>query len=209
MQKVNNNFVCRIESNDKNDHNPLFATVYKTECGQYLVKIHDITLGGISSAVEISLFNDFQTAEAWVRTRLGVDATAITEIRPGAIQPFNYMHTTTPETAEEVGKKFDQGKIKAGMVLQYFPRAVLAMAEVGTFGCEKYGDKKDFWDYNWTEVVHAMKRYEDAHARHTLKGYIQERDEETGFLHLAHRAWCAMATLELKLRELEEQDNNG
>lgn len=172
---------------------------YNGAIGFYVATIHN------NSGVKA--FAEFETkweAERWVKSKIAEYSASNQnkplDLEPGRIEPLD---------PNLYGKKFDKGKIKAGMVLQYFPRAMLAMAEVGTFGCEKYGDKKDFWDYNWTEVVHAIKRYEDAHARHTLKGYIEERDEETGFLHLAHRAWCAMATLELKLRELEEQDKNG
>lgn len=171
-------------------HNPV--------TGNYTVNVYQA-----GDLVGFDIFQSLEDAESWAKDKTATSM-VVTDKSSFAIEPGRVEKLDLPE---EVGKKYDKGKVKAGMVLQYFARAILAMSEVGTFGCEKYGDKKDFWDYNWTEVVHAIKRYEDAHARHTLKGYIEERDEETGFLHLAHRAWCAMATLELKLRELEVKKN--
>lgn len=99
--------------------------------------------------------------------------------------------------AEELVKaqdmKFDGGKILAGIPFQDFPRALQAVAEVGTFGAKKYSRS------SWKTVDNAMTRYTDAKFRHILEGEISERDIESGLLHKAHEAWNALATLELYL----------
>ena len=38
------------------------------------------------------------------------------------------------------GAKLDQGKIRMGLVMGGFARALLAVGEVGTFGANKYSD---------------------------------------------------------------------
>lgn len=100
------------------------------------------------------------------------------------------------------GKKFDGGKspVYQGFV-QYFPRAIRAVADISAFGAKKYN--VPFEDQNWARV--AVGQFEDAMARHTLdhaKGEVDAQDSK--LKHLAHRAWNAMATLELALREEEK-----
>lgn len=94
----------------------------------------------------------------------------------------------------EPGAKLDAGKIKAG-VLKNFGLALLKVAEVGTFGADKYTRG------GWQEVENGQERYEDAKWRHLLKADQEPVDEESGIDHLAHEAWNALAVLELKLRE--------
>lgn len=63
--------------------------------------------------------------------------------------------SATPAVARETGSvgtgggaKHDAGKIRAGLVLADFPRALLAVGEVATFGCprEMRGDVLRAWD---------------------------------------------------------------
>ena len=94
------------------------------------------------------------------------------------------------------GKKHDQGKVRAGLVLGDFARALWAVSLVGTFGAEKYAES------NWLKVENAKKRYDDAMIRHWLQDkYGQTFDDESEILHLAHVAWNALAILELELRD--------
>jgi hypothetical protein len=97
------------------------------------------------------------------------------------------------------GKKFDGDKSPVGRAfLAYFPRAIKAVADVSKFGAQKYGVAYE--EQNWRSVDNAAVRYEDAVARHTVAALAGESvDPESGLLHLAHRAWDAMATLELAL----------
>lgn len=96
--------------------------------------------------------------------------------------------------------KHDTGKapIARGFA-RYFPRAIAAVADVSQFGFDKYKE----WG-GWKKVGDAFNRYDDAHGRHDLAKQRGETiDPESGRLHLSHRAWNAMATLELYLIEEE------
>lgn len=100
--------------------------------------------------------------------------------------------------ANEPGAKLDQGKIRVGLMFRGFPRALLKVAEVTTYGANKYSPG------GWEKVPEGTLRYDDAKGRHLLSGYIEECDQDTEIEHLAHEAWNALATLELKLREKEQ-----
>lgn len=78
-------------------------------------------------------------------------------------------------------------------------RAHMAVAEVGTFGANKYTDG------GWIEVPNGFQRYEDAQMRHVFKRHMGEtHDPDSKLLHLAHEAWNAMAKLDLYLRNKEQ-----
>ena len=91
--------------------------------------------------------------------------------------------------------KNDQDKPRVDLVIGGFPRALLAISEVGTMGAKKYTDN------GWQQVPNGFIRYSDAGQRHYLMGKIDNLDEESGLLHLAHEAWNALAKLELFLIE--------
>ncbi len=95
-----------------------------------------------------------------------------------------------------VGMKYDGGKILAGVLTQDFPRALEAVAVIGTYGARKYARN------SWLAVPDGFQRYSDAMVRHQLKiGQGEVYDEESNLLHYAHFAWNALATLELLLRD--------
>ena len=53
-------------------------------------------------------------------------------------------------------------------------------------------------------VPHGCERYTDAMYRHLLaEAAGQQCDAESGLAHAAHAAWCALARLELMLRDEE------
>lgn len=97
----------------------------------------------------------------------------------------------------ELGAKLDMHKIPALRgALQYFPRAILAVAAVSDFGARKYAWK------GWETVPDGAQRYGDALARHLLlESSDGEFDADSGLMHAAHAAWNALARLELLLRE--------
>lgn len=96
------------------------------------------------------------------------------------------------------GAKADAGKLRAGLVFGGFSRALAAVAQVGTFGANKYTAN------GWLTVPNGLERYEDAGERHRLERRQGiERDTESQLLHRAHEAWNALATLELELRASE------
>lgn len=94
------------------------------------------------------------------------------------------------------GSKLDAGKQQAGVLLD-FSRALEAVADVGTFGANKYTR------LGWASVPNGEQRYTDALMRHLLKMQREDIDPDSGLDHLAHLAWNCLAVLELRLREAQ------
>ena len=106
-------------------------------------------------------------------------------------------HGTPPH---HPGAKLDAGKTRAGLVLGGFARALLEVSAVGTFGATKYTPG------GWVSVPNGIERYTDAMHRHLLAEATGEHlDADSGLAHAAHAAWCALARLDLMLREGHEQ----
>lgn len=108
------------------------------------------------------------------------------------------------KTPNSPGAKLDAGKspVRRGL-LEYFPRACMAVADVSAFGAKKYT-----WN-GWASVPGGLERYGDAEVRHICKAAIEgDTDKDSGLLHAAHEAWGALARLEFLLRE-KEGGNNG
>jgi hypothetical protein len=101
--------------------------------------------------------------------------------------------------------KHDAGKAPVGRgFMSYFPRAIKRVALVSQFGFEKYKE----WG-GWRKVDDAFNRYDDALLRHDVEHRTgQLTDHESKLRHLEHRAWNAMATLELFLTEQEAKDRS-
>lgn len=98
----------------------------------------------------------------------------------------------------EPGAKLDKGKVRPWLMLQGFPRALKAVAEVTTKGAEKYTD------HGWASVPDGERRYMEAFARHELElACGRAYDTDTGCLHKAQMIWNLMASLELELRQAE------
>lgn len=98
----------------------------------------------------------------------------------------------------ELGAKFDFGKSPLFRgALDYFPRALSAVAEVSAYGANKYAWK------GWETVPDGYLRYSDALGRHLVKesieGYYDITD--SNLLHAAQVAWNANARLEILLRD--------
>jgi len=75
-----------------------------------------------------------------------------------------------------------------------FPMALRAVCLVAMYGANKYTE------HGWESVPDGTRRYLAAEMRHALPmdGYL---DEESSLMHDAHKAWNALAILELQLRE--------
>ena len=97
--------------------------------------------------------------------------------------------------AHAPGAKLDAGKPRVGLMMSGFARALLEVSKVTTYGALKYSPN------GWKEVKDGVDRYDDGKGRHLLEGYIEERDPDTGLLHLAQEAWNALAKLELALEQ--------
>lgn len=104
------------------------------------------------------------------------------------------------KSANEPGSKLDAGKVRVGLVLDGFARALWEVSRVGTFGAIKYTDN------GWMEVPNGIARYHDAAGRHDLKIAMgEEYDADSGVLHLAHSCWNKLAELDLLLRSKENK----
>ena len=113
------------------------------------------------------------------------------------------QYETSPDgrSANQPGVKLDAGKspVRRGL-LEYFPRACLAVASISDFGARKYA-----WG-GWRSVEGAVDRYGDAEVRHICYAAIQgPLDSESEMLHAAHEAWNALARLEKIIEENENQ----
>lgn len=92
------------------------------------------------------------------------------------------------------GAKLDGEKVMAELTLDGFSRALLAVAEVSTYGAKKYSPG------GWQHVEDGQTRYRRAGDRHRLARGHEPYDLESGLLHLAHEVWNRLAELELMLR---------
>jgi hypothetical protein len=100
------------------------------------------------------------------------------------------------------GAKLDAGKpaVMQGVV-QYFPRALRAIANLSTKGAAKYAWK------GWQDVPDGINRYGNAAGRHMLDeatdGLFDDKPGGTGELHQTAATWNMLARLEMMLNELE------
>lgn len=112
---------------------------------------------------------------------------------PGDAQSASVAEDSQAAPRKPVGTKYDAGKEKVRLILHGMPRAVIAVAEVATFGAAKYAEG------DWLLLRDGVNRYTDALMRHLLREGVEERDEDSGLLHAAQVAWNALARLELML----------
>ena len=97
---------------------------------------------------------------------------------------------------QSTGQKYDSGKILAACLFEYFPDALESVAEVATYGANKYVRN------GWKDVPEKETRYADAFFRHILADYKgEERDDESGLRHKAHAAWNALALLQMEIEK--------
>ena len=115
------------------------------------------------------------------------------EFKDGLRNELDEMPLAPPYTTN-IGVKNDDGKILAAL-LGDFSRALLGVANVGTFGANKYTRG------GWLHVKDNKQRYTDALWRHLLQSTIDDLDAESGLSHLEHAAWNILAVIELIKRE--------
>ena len=99
----------------------------------------------------------------------------------------------------QAGAKLDSHKPKVDLMLSGFSRALLAVAEVTTYGANKYAPK------GWEKVKDPIARFSQAKARHMMQGYTEKYDQESNLRHAAHEAWNALAVLEFIIRGEEDE----
>lgn len=122
---------------------------------------------------------------------------------PGPLTFGAHVMEEAPGTDTAAAKKMDMGKVPVWQgFLNYFPRAIIAVALVSEYGKRKYAPDAEEFNSGWRDVPNGINRYLDADARHMLKRAIPsqgEYDDESELAHLAHKAWNAMAELETAL----------
>ena len=97
------------------------------------------------------------------------------------------MEKQIAEHGEDVGIKFDQDKIRMGLLPV---RPLEDIAEVLTIGARKYDDHNWRKGFDWSRVYDSLQR----HLSDWKKGI--DLDEETSKKHLAHAGCCLLFLLE-------------
>lgn len=153
-----------------------------------------VEVGGMSNYMDNHLEED-----EWGRLKVKADDHLTETFHPIEKDPSGL-------SPHQPGAKLDAGKVQAAL-LQDFAFALLAVAEVGTFGANKYSRG------GWQSVENGETRYSDALWRHLLKGRHEAIDPDSNLTHAAHAAWNALAVLELALRQEAElettRETNG
>lgn len=92
--------------------------------------------------------------------------------------------------------KFDGGKTRMSLLLVGIAESVAAVADILTFGAEKYAA------HSWKTVENGRERYLDAMYRHLNSIHQGERyDPESGRLHWAHVGCNAMFLLWYEIQD--------
>lgn len=121
----------------------------------------------------------------------------------------NYGADPLGKGQHEAGAKLDLGKapIFEG-VLQYFPRALTAVASLSEWGSKRYS-----WE-GWRDVPEAFRRYSNAMGRHILKEKTEglydldaanDPKYPAQILHATQVAWNALARLDKLIEEQEKK----
>lgn len=105
--------------------------------------------------------------------------------------------------AHEPGAKLDLGKPMVDLTLDGFSRALLAVAQVSTYGAKKYSPN------GWKAVPNGEQRYRSAGDRHRLFRGHEVLDHESKLTHLAHEAWNRLAELELYLQSRDAHSEDA
>lgn len=108
----------------------------------------------------------------------------------------NYKSCDLKVSQINEGKKYDTGKNRMGLMCENFSRALWKVAEVSTFGSQKYGDN------TWQNLSNPKKRYMDALCRHLFQHLQGNKvDSDSDLLHLSAVCWNALALLEFELKD--------
>lgn len=105
------------------------------------------------------------------------------------------------KSPHQPGAKLDQGKVRAGLLFRDFGSALREIAQVTTFGADKYTPS------GWRHVPNGKERYFDAAIRHLLVSGVEELDAESGLGHLEHAVWNLLAVIELNQAEKGHEGN--
>jgi Domain of unknown function (DUF5664) len=97
-----------------------------------------------------------------------------------------------PVANAEGGIKFDNKKVRPGLMFRSMPEATMSIINVLEYGARKYAPD------NWSKVED--DRYEEAMLRHIMAYFSGEKlDDETKEPHLAHAICCAMFLIQKEI----------
>lgn len=99
------------------------------------------------------------------------------------------------EQEKDVGRKYDQDKIRYSLLPSDILREVVEVLE---FGAKKYGAHK------WHLVPDAKQRYWDAALRHIWQSIKEPLDSETGKFHEAHAICCLLFRGQLQIEDAQD-----
>jgi hypothetical protein len=106
------------------------------------------------------------------------------------------VRITDPNTGGQKGQKSAQ-------LAALDPRSLLEVAEVAGYGTSKYARFNFVRGYAWSLSLDAVFRHLLAFANG------EDRDPETGYLHVAHAAWHCLALCTFFLRKRGTDDRIG
>ncbi len=160
-----------------------------------------------SSVLPTDVGGDFR-AEVIKTTLLGADIRFVSTgyscyASSKNLRLLSDMPPSPPADERGGGMKFDAGKPRVGLLFDGMPRALGAVADVLTFGAQKYAA------HSWKTVPNGSERYQDAQYRHQLARHRgEEHDPETRLLHRAHEVCNALFLLELELETIEKNQRD-
>ena len=104
--------------------------------------------------------------------------------------------------------KYTKDQPARGCILR-FPRALIEVSRVSVPGTEKHGVPLD--DLSYLDLPDADTLFVEAELRHMLAPSLTgtEIDPDFGLAHKAHKAWNALADLEVYLRNKEMMDERA
>lgn len=124
---------------------------------------------------------------------MGSDTDPSSEFTSQAVKPETKPYLIC-KPQNEPGFKLDDGKTLAYLCVSDFAKAILAVANVATYGAKKYTKR------GWRTVPDGIERYSEAMMRHLLAHSAGEMmDPESNHTHMAHVCWNALAVLELMI----------
>ena len=97
----------------------------------------------------------------------------------------------------ETGLRYDIGKLRYDLLP---PDAIAELVAVFTKGAEKYAPR------NWEKGMNWQRCYASLHRHASAWQMGEDRDPETGCLHMAHVAWNALAIVAYQLRGVGEDN---
>lgn len=140
------------------------------------------------------------TSETWGRVEDYhlVESAPVVGDAPAVVDTPVVADTPVASTGTGVGgMKYDGGKPRMDLLLSGCPQALTQVAEILTFGAQKYAA------HSWQTVPQGSERYLAALLRHlTAHAGGEDKDPESGMSHLAHAACNALFILELEARNV-------